>query len=211
MDHSTEILEITYKALSTAAHVETQLRGSEAWLRDNFYVVQDQVREIRQDLPRKYYEELPKLVSGPWQGYPRVYQLALEFVPRTASRFDAEGLVRFVSAYQETVPLSIGEIWAMPIMLRFALVETLRRLAERVMTARRQRADAVRFASELDEGTHVRRARSSAPSTAAAIARSRRHSWWNCSSGCATSPRAPRPYGTGCARPWKHRTTTARR
>ena len=157
MDHSTDILEITYKALSTAAHLETQLRGSEAWLRDNFYVVQDQVREIRQDLPRKYYEELPKLVSGPWQGYPRVYQLALEFVPRTASRFDAEGLVRFVSAYQETVSLSIGEIWAMPIMLRFALVETLRRLAERVMTARRQRADAVRFASELTKArTHAR-------------------------------------------------------
>ena len=47
--------------------------GSEDWLRDNHHVVQDQVREIRQDLPRKYYLELPKLADGPLAGYPRVY------------------------------------------------------------------------------------------------------------------------------------------
>jgi cyclic beta-1,2-glucan synthetase len=105
--------------------------GSEDWLRDNHHVVQDQVREVRQDLPRKYYAELPKLADGPFEGYPRVYVFARELIVHTAGRFDLQTLVDFATAYQRAAPLSIGEIWAIPIMLRLALVEELRRLASR--------------------------------------------------------------------------------
>ena len=107
--------------------------------------MQDQVREIRQDLPRKYYLELPKLADGPFQGYPRVYLLARELIAHTAGRIDLETLVDFASAYQRVAPLSIGEIWAIPIMLRLALVEELRRLADGVVAARRSREKARRW------------------------------------------------------------------
>ena len=115
------------------------------WLVDNFFVVDEQLREIRDDLPVAFYHELPKLADGPLAGYPRVYGIAWAFVAHTDSRFDPETLRRFVSAYQRVQPLTIGELWAVPITLRVILVENLRRMAD-AMTRRRvaeQEADAL--------------------------------------------------------------------
>src|SRR4030095_1800625 len=112
---------------------------------NNFHIVEEQIREIQEDLPPGFYRELPKLASGELQDYPRVYALAWEFVAHTDSRIELETLGGFVRAYQGVRPLTIGELWALAISLRLVLVENLRRLAERI-TARgadRGRADAI--------------------------------------------------------------------
>ena len=145
LDKSAEVLEDAYYTLTSAAHSDARPVGSEDWLRDNFHVVQDQIRAIKQDLPRKYYLELPKLAGGPFEGYPRVYVLARELVIHTAGRFDLQTLIGFATAFQRGAPLSIGEIWAIPIMLRFALVEELQRLATDVVKARHSRESARRW------------------------------------------------------------------
>src|SRR5262245_27336129 len=145
LDEAAEELDDAYAFLSVAARTEVPSVGSEDWLRDNHHVVQDQVREIRQDLPRQYYFELPKLADGPFAGYPRVYVVARELIAHTAGRFDLQTLVDFAVAYQRVAPLTIGEIWAIPIMLRLALVEELRRLAADVVAARRSRDRARRW------------------------------------------------------------------
>ena len=116
------------------------------WLLDNFSVVEDQLREIREDLPRGYYRDLPK-VRGGW---PRVYFLSLELIVHTDSSLDEETLVRFLQAFQESAPLSIGEIWAVPIMLRLALVENLRRLALQLRANRACRATATKVLARLE-------------------------------------------------------------
>jgi cyclic beta-1,2-glucan synthetase len=139
LDDSAERLEEIYQILSRAARLDPDSVGAEDWLRDNHHVVQDQVREIRHHLPRRYYLELPKLADGPLSGYPRIYLLARELVAHTAGRIDLETVVDFAAAYQRTSELSIGETWAVPIMLRLALVEELRRLADGVASARRSR------------------------------------------------------------------------
>jgi cyclic beta-1,2-glucan synthetase len=149
LDESAARLEEAYRFLSAAARTDPHPVSSEDWLRDNHHVVQDQVREIRQDLPRNYYLELPKLADGPDQGYPRVYLLASELIAHTAGRIDLETLIDFVNAYQRRAELSIGEIWAIPIMLRLALVEELCRLADGVVAARRSRDQARRWHKEL--------------------------------------------------------------
>src|SRR5688572_5468328 len=139
LDASAARLAEAYQFLS--AHLVTDLPAvaSEDWLRDNYYVVQDQVREVRQDLPRRFYLQLPKLADGPHAGYPRVYLIARELIGHTAGRFDPEMLADFTSAYQREAPLSIGETWAIPIMLRLGLVEELQRLVDGVVAARRSR------------------------------------------------------------------------
>ena len=114
---------------------DTARLASEDWLRDNYHVVRDQIREIGVDLPTRYYLELPRLASGPYEGYPRVYQLARELVAPTDGRLDAETLAQFVEAYQESVSLRIGEVWAIGSMLRLALVERLHELAMPVLAA----------------------------------------------------------------------------
>ncbi len=139
LEESADRLEQAFQYLSAVARLDPQPVGSEDWLRDNYYVVLDQIREIRRDLPRKYYVQLPKLAEGPEAGYPRVYLLARELVAHTASRLDLETVIEFASAYQEAAPLSIGETWAVPIMLRLALIEELRWLVGRIVATREGR------------------------------------------------------------------------
>jgi cyclic beta-1,2-glucan synthetase len=109
------------------------------WLVDNFHIVEDVLREVRQDLPPGYDELLPKLAGGPLGGYPRVYALALELVVHTDGELDEARIGRFVAAFQEVAPLTIGELWAVPTMLRLVLLENLRRLAEQMLASWHER------------------------------------------------------------------------
>ncbi len=120
----------SYRSLARAIREERTITPAAEWLVDNFHIVDEQLREIHDDLPSDYYRELPKLAEGHLQGYPRVVGLAWAYVAHTDSRFDAESLHRFVAAYQQVEPLTIGELWAVAISLRVVLVENLRRLAQ---------------------------------------------------------------------------------
>ena len=135
-----------YREIAGAIDERRAITPAAEWLVDNYYLVERQIREIRSALPPGYYRQLPKLADGPFAGYPRVFGLAWAFVAHTDSHFDTEMLCRFVRAYQEVQPLTIGELWAVAITLRIVLVENLRRLAELIMlnSAARQEADALR-------------------------------------------------------------------
>ena len=104
------------------------------WLLDNFYLIEEQIRTAKRHFPKGYSRELPRLARGPSSGLPRVYDLALETISHGDGRVDPESLSRFVSAYQTVTALKLGELWAIPIMLRLALIENLRRVAVRVAT-----------------------------------------------------------------------------
>ena len=109
------------------------------WLLDNFYLIEEQVQMARRHLPRGYSRELPRLVSGPSAGLPRVYDLVLELISHVDAQMDVEPLRAFVAAYQTVSALKLGELWAIPIMLRLALIENLRRVTSRLMIARHDR------------------------------------------------------------------------
>jgi cyclic beta-1,2-glucan synthetase len=122
------------------------------WLLDNWYILEEVLRDVRRDLPVGYFRTLPKATSGPLAGYPRVYALALALVAHTDSALDEDHLRRFVTVYQTVTPLTIGELWAVPIMVRLALIENLRRLAERILTALNDRIRAERWAANRAGG-----------------------------------------------------------
>ena len=138
-----------YRAIARAIQDEHAITPAAEWLVDNFHIVDEQLREIQDDLPASYYRELPKLATGSLQGYPRVFGVAWAFVAHTDSRFDPEALRRFVAAYQRVQPLTIGELWAVAITLRVVLVENLRRIAERIVRSRAARREADALADSL--------------------------------------------------------------
>jgi cyclic beta-1,2-glucan synthetase len=138
-----------YRATAKAIQEEHAITPAAEWLVDNFYIVEEQLREIRDDLPVGFYKKLPKLASGHLQGYPRVFGVAWAFVAHTDSRFEPDVLRGFVSAYQRVQPLTIGELWAVAITLRVVLVENLRRIAERLLLSRRAREAADLLADGL--------------------------------------------------------------
>src|SRR5580704_13018784 len=131
-----------YRDIARAIQHEQAIVPAAEWLVDNFYIVEEQLREIRDDLPPGFYRKLPKLGPGHLEGFPRVFGVAWAYVAHTDSRFDPEILRRFVSAYQRVQPLTIGELWAVAITLRIVLVENLRRIAEHMVVSRSARLDA---------------------------------------------------------------------
>ena len=137
------ILLDAYRSLVKAIDEGRPITPAAEWLIDNYHLVERQIREIRSDLPPGYYRQLPKLAAGPFVGYPRVLGMAWAFVAHTDSRFDSEMLLRYVRAYQDVQPLTIGELWAVSITLRIVLIENLRRLALQIVHSRaaRQQAD----------------------------------------------------------------------
>ena len=143
------VLLDSYRATSLAVEQGLSITPAAEWLVDNFHIVDEQLREIQDDLPTGYYHTLPKLASGHLEGYPRVYGVAWAFVAHTDSRFDPDTLRRFVSAYQRVQPLTIGELWAVAITLRVVLIENLRRLAEHIVRSRTARQEADRLADLL--------------------------------------------------------------
>ena len=136
-----EIVEATDDGRATTPAAE--------WLIDNYHLVESQIRQISMDLPPGYYRQLPKLVSGPFAGYPRVFGMAWAFVAHTDSSFDVDILVSFINAYQVVQPLMIGELWAASITLQIVLIENLRRLAQQITRSRNARHEADGVADRL--------------------------------------------------------------
>src|SRR5215510_7507834 len=151
LENNGRILEAAYRALVEALREGRAISPAAEWLVDNYHIVEEQLREIRQDLPKSYYHELPKLAQGELEGYPRIYSVALALIAHTDSRLDTTTLQRFIAAYQTVSALSIGELWAVAITLRLALVENLRRLAIAIARARAERDEADKLADKLLE------------------------------------------------------------
>ena len=143
------VLLHAYRGTAKSAEEGDAITPAAEWLVDNYYLVEREIREIRSALPPGYYRQLPKLLDGPFAGYPRVFGVAWAFIAHTDSHFDADMLCRFVRAYQEVQPLTIGELWAVAITLRIVLVENLRRLAELIIHSSDARQEANGFADRL--------------------------------------------------------------
>ena len=143
------VLLDAYGVLARAIKDEQTITPAAEWLLDNFHIVDEQIREIRDDLPPDYYKELPKLAAGHLEGYPRVLGIAWAYVAHTDSRFEPESLRRMVRAYQSVEPLTIGELWAIAISLRILLVDNLRRISEVIVRSRSDRQEADELADGL--------------------------------------------------------------
>ena len=151
LDDNERVLIETYDLVTAAASEDRRIEPAAEWLLDNFYLVEQQIQAIRRLLPPAYSRELPRLVSGSDLNVPRVYGIALELIAHVDGRIDSGSLDGFMAAYQSVQPLKLGELWALPLMLRLALIENLRRVSVRIATARRDRDLAVDWAGRMVE------------------------------------------------------------
>ena len=141
-DNAAALLRI-YRDIGKAVENGKTVTPAAEWLVDNYHLVEEQTSQTKDDLPEKFYRQLPKLTDGPLQGHPRIFGVVWAYVAHTDSRFDPITLSAFLNAYQTVAPFTIGEIWASSIALRLILIENLRRLSQRMNNARleRERAD----------------------------------------------------------------------
>ena len=121
------------------------------WLIDNFYLLEEQIQLARRHLPRGFSRELPRLLDGPSAGLPRVYDIVLELISHVDAQLDEEPLRAFIAAYQEGASLTLGELWAVPIMMRLGLIENLQRITNRLVIAGTDRDQANLWVDRLQE------------------------------------------------------------
>jgi cellobiose phosphorylase len=143
------VLLAAYDVVTAAATPGQRMVPAEAWLLDNFYLIEQQIGLARRHLPRGYSRQLPRLADGPSAGFPRIYDLALELISHMDGRVDSDNATQFIAAYQTVDPLKLGELWAFPIMLQLALLENLRRVGVRIAQRREERDAAITWADRM--------------------------------------------------------------
>ena len=205
-DDNARVLRDAYRTLADDVRTGQFVTAAAEWLLDNFHLVTSEIRDIHQHLPGTYYRQLPTLASREQAGHTRIYAMAVELVRHSDSRIDRQQLAVFVNSYQRVAPLTIGELWAWPSMLKLALIENLRRLAAETLESRRARlaADAYvsrieREAGDADDDRLCRRPSTSPPSSSSCIGSA------SMVFGCRRSARRSRSTSRRRRRPRKRR------
>ena len=139
LDRSRGWIQQICLSLSEASRLEQSLSPIAEWLLDNEYILESNARDVLLNLPSQFYRQLPVLANEPDQGVPRIYALVRELVVHSDLRVDRENIMEFIESYQSAGALSIGELWAVPQMLRAAIIEGIRQLAGRALTELRER------------------------------------------------------------------------
>ncbi len=120
------------------ASPKVPLSRAAEWMLDNFYLVQQSLRQVREDMPPEFYRQLPKLTTGPLEGLSRIYAVAQELVVTSGAHLHLDRTTRFMHLYQEITPLTMGELWALPAMLRLGILECLVQALGRITGLQRE-------------------------------------------------------------------------
>ncbi|KOA20799.1 N,N'-diacetylchitobiose phosphorylase [Clostridium homopropionicum DSM 5847] len=127
-----KILE-SYEEIDKAVRNKREVASASEWLLDNLYLIEKEYKHIKYNMPKAYYRNLPVIDKGILKGYPRIYHIAIELVSHTDGKIDEETIERFIYAYQTSSVLTSGELWALPIMLRIALIQNISKISEKIV------------------------------------------------------------------------------
>ncbi|MEO8482672.1 MAG: glucoamylase family protein [Acidobacteriota bacterium] len=147
LEDDMRVLREVYVALSEDTRLGEPSSPAADWLLDNFPLISAAARDIRHDLPPSFYRRLPRMRTDEYAGQSRIHAMALEVVGHSAGRLDAQRLHRFIVAFQSVTPLTMGELWAWPSVLKLSLVQYLRTRADLLAANRADRRTADRIAA----------------------------------------------------------------
>jgi hypothetical protein len=156
LDKSYSQILKTYEYIDREARYKREIVPAAEWMLDNLYLIEKEYKDIKYNMPISYYRGLPVIKKGVMKGYPRVYYLAVELVSHTDGRIDEETIQTFVNAYQRNTVLTMGELWALPIMVKIALIQNISKIAERIVFSQEEKKKgdllAERFINACNEG-----------------------------------------------------------
>ncbi|MGE0930568.1 GH36-type glycosyl hydrolase domain-containing protein [Peijinzhouia sedimentorum] len=145
------ILNQVRKLISDAIKKKYQISPASEWLIDNFYLIEENIRNAKINFPKGYSEDLPQLSGAASGGMTRIYDIIQQVIAHSDGRIDIESLSGFIKSYQTITHLKLGELWAIPIMLKLALIENLRRISTRIAIDRMDANVANYWAQEMIE------------------------------------------------------------
>ncbi|WP_291639232.1 glucoamylase family protein [Clostridium sp.] len=149
LDRSYEKILKGYDKIDKQEKNKKEVLPAAEWLLDNLYLIEKEYKNIKYNMPQTYYNDLPVIYKGVMKGYPRVYHIAIEIVSHTDGRVDESVIANFVRAYQKSTALTSGELWAIPIMLRIALIQNISNITEKIVNAEHNKKEAELVAEKL--------------------------------------------------------------
>ncbi len=149
LDRSYEKILKGYENIYKEGKNKRQVVPAAEWLLDNLYLVEKEYKSIKYNMPKTYYNDLPVIYKGVMKGHPRAYHIAIEMVSHTDGRIDESIIVNFIRAYQKNTLLTSGELWAIPIMLRMALIQNISKITEKIVSAEQDKKQAELVAERL--------------------------------------------------------------
>ncbi|QGU96105.1 cyclic beta 1-2 glucan synthetase [Clostridium bovifaecis] len=138
-----------YEYIDREVRSNREVDPASEWLLDNLYLIEKEYKHIKHNMPKAYYRNLPVVDRGIMKGYPRIYHIAVELVSHTEGKIDEETIERFVNAYQSRAVLTSGELWALPIMIRIALIQNISKITENVVFSSKEKLRADRVADRI--------------------------------------------------------------
>ncbi len=127
-----------YEFTANEAESRKDIMSCARWLLDNFYMIDKEYRDIKASMPEAYYKNLPVIKSGIYKGMPRIYLIAAEIIKHSDGKVDEKTIEIYINACQRNTILTIGELWAVPIMIRIALIENISRVVQGIVFAQKE-------------------------------------------------------------------------
>ncbi|MDD7795706.1 GH36-type glycosyl hydrolase domain-containing protein [Clostridium sp. 'White wine YQ'] len=149
LDKSYRNIIQTYEFIDNEVKYKKEVVAAAEWMLDNLYLIEKEYKDIKYNMPNSYYKGLPVIKKGIMKGYPRIYHIAVELISHTDGRIYEDTIETFINAYQKNTILSMGELWALPIMIRIALIQNISKIAEKIAYAQKEKEKGELLAEEL--------------------------------------------------------------
>ncbi|EJF85072.1 GH36-type glycosyl hydrolase domain-containing protein [Candidatus Bartonella washoeensis] len=137
----------TFRSSDIASDNNETIAPSAQWLIDNHYTIDKTIQQLRYNFPQSFIKQLPPYKKK--VEIPRIFALAWLYIAHTDSRFSQETLTAIVNGFQEIDNLTIGELWALPSVVRMLLIENIRRISLRIKETQHMRHLANEVANKI--------------------------------------------------------------
>ena len=133
------IIKTVYNLLNEHVKLGINIHPAGEWILDNFYIIEEVVRQIEKEITIKKYRNFVGLHNGKYIGFARIYVLATEIVAYTDNKINGENLEKYLQAYQTKKTLNMEEIWNIGIFLQIAIIQNIREICEKIYSTQIQK------------------------------------------------------------------------
>ena len=132
MEENYNYINSTYTRLNDDIIKNLEVPPAAEWILDNFYLIEEQVKQLRSEIVKKSYLNLPTLKTGKFKGQSRIFALVMELSLLTNGKMDDSNLAGHIKTYQEHNKIFERELLALPIVIKLALLENIRSICEKI-------------------------------------------------------------------------------
>ncbi len=130
-----KMIEEVYKLLNEHLKLGITIHPAGEWLLDNFYIIEETVKQIQNDLTINKYTNFVGIANGEYKGFARIYVLATEIVAYSDNKIERDNLEEYLKSYQSKKTLSMDEIWNIGIFLQIAIIENIKDICIKIYSS----------------------------------------------------------------------------